>query len=571
MSLARAFGVSRTILAILLSSSAAWALAGVAAQTPDPYQVRTVCTAYPVNIGRRVTVTTGAELQQALDAANAGDTILLTPNVTFLPSAPEGSFFLRNRQVPPGQWIIVRSASTAFDARGAVPAGTRVSNTNTAFMPQLRATRTNTAAIKAAPGARGYRLVGLDIAPDASLQQLTNLVELGGGADTTVDTEPSDIVIDRSYLHGNDSGNFRRGLVMNGAGLAVIDSYIANFHDANGDSQAIAGWNGPGPFRIVGNFLEAASENIMFGGSDPAVPNLVPSDIDVRRNLSTKRLSWQAAHVPVKNTFELKNARRVIVDGNTFEHSWVSGQDGTAILLKSVDQEGRCPWCVTEYVTFRNNIVRGAAHGLIVNAAETGQPGLAMPQRVNHVRFENVLFEDIGGSQWGGGGKLFRIFGGVTSASFTHITSRANPTGILDPRDTADANPDLVFAFNIVERGSFGIGAGGDEGVKTLSRNFAPYNYRQNVIVNTSADTSQSLSDSALAARYPPSTWVAHGWADVGFESGTSKLAKTSRYAHAGEDGKDIGADLDAIMAAQVETARSGDGCGPTAIRRPRR
>jgi hypothetical protein len=522
-----------------------------------------------VNIGRRTAVSTGVELQQALDNAAAGDTILLTPNVTY--TAPDGSFTLRDRHVPSGQWIIVRSASAAFDNGGAVARGRRATDANAPLMPQIRATRPNAAAIKAAPGARGYRLVGLDIGADSSLQQLTNLVELGSGADTTVDSEPSSIIIDRSYLHGNDSGNFRRGVLMNGADMAVVDSYIANFHDANGDSQAIAGWNGPGPFRIVGNFLEAASENIMFGGTDPAVPNLVPSDIEVRHNLSTKRLDWQAAHVPVKNTFELKNARRVVVDGNTFEHSWVSGQDGTAVLLKSVNQEGKCPWCVTEYVTFRNNIVRGAAHGVVINAAETGQRGLTMPQLVNHVRFENVLFEDLGGSQWGGGGKLLRIFGGVASASFTHITSRANPTGILDPRDTADANPDLLFAFNIVERSSFGIGAGGDEGVKTLSRNFTPYTYRQNVLVNTSADTTQSLSDSALAARYPSSTWVAHGWSDVGFEAGTSKLSKTSRYAHAGDDGKDIGADIDAIMAAQVESARSGDGCGPTAMPRPRR
>ena len=113
-------------------------------------------------------------------------------------------------------------------------------------------------------------------------------------------------MIDRSYLHGNDAGNYRRGVALNGARLAVVDSYLENFHDANTDSQAIAGWNGPGPFKIVNNFLEAASENILFGGSDPAFVGLVPSDIEVRRNLSTKRLAWRTAGVPVKNAFELK-------------------------------------------------------------------------------------------------------------------------------------------------------------------------------------------------------------------------------------------------------------------------
>jgi hypothetical protein len=533
----------------------------------DPYQVTTLCTAYPVNIGRRVSVSNGVELQAALDSATAGDTILLAAGATFTPPGSDGSFVLRNRHVPQGQWILVRSASSAFDDRGALQAHTRVSSASAALMPQIRANRVNAPAIKAESGARGYRLIGLDVGPDTSLQQLVNLIELGGGADVSADTEPSDIVIDRCYLHGNDSGNFRRGVLMNGVRLAVIDSYLANFHDSSGDSQALGGSNGPGPFKIVNNYLEAASENILFGGSDPAIPNLVPSDIEVRLNLSTKRLSWKTEKVPVKNAFELKNARRVIVEANTFEHVWVSGQDGTAILLKSVNQDGHCPWCVTEYVTFQHNIVRGAANGVVINATETGQRGVAQPVPANHIRFANVLFEDLGSAQWGGGGKLLRVFGGVSDASFTHLTSRSNPNGILDPAGPSDVNPNFVFSFNIVERQLYGIGAGGDEGIKTLARNFSPYTYQQNVLVNTSAETGQAIADGSLEARYPPTTWVARGWTGVGFQANSSKLAKNSRFAAAGADGRDTGADVGAITAMQTG-ARRGDGCGPTAVPR---
>ena len=149
-----------------------------------------------------------------------------------------------------------------------------------------------------------------------------------------------------------------------------------------------------GPFKIVNNFLEAASENIMFGGGDPAVDGLVPSDIEIRRNLSTKRLSWKSSGVPAKNAFELKNARRVLVDGNMFEHVWTSGQNGTAIVLKSANQDGRCTWCVTEYVTFSNNIVRDAGSGMAINAAETGAKGMPLPRAANHIRVSNVLFRE---------------------------------------------------------------------------------------------------------------------------------------------------------------------------------
>jgi hypothetical protein len=529
----------------------------------DPYQIRTVCTPAPPTGGRTISVATGADLQRALDAAAAGDVVLLQPGVVYRPSAQDGSFMLRNRGIPAGQWVTVRSAHSAFDPRGALQSGTRVSESNAGLMPQIRAVRTNMPAIRAERGARGYRLIGLDIAPDTSVQQLSNLVELGNGSETSLDELPANIIIDRSYLHGNDSGNFRRGVAMNGMHLAVLDSYVANFHDGNGDSQAIGGWNGGGPFKIVNNYLEAASENVLFGGSDPAIPGLVPSDIEIRRNLSTKRQEWRDARVPVKNAFELKNARRVLVEGNVFERVWPSGQDGTAILLKSVNQDGKCPWCVTEYVTFRRNIVRSASHGVTINAVEVGRRGAENPVPANHIRFEDVVFEDLTG-------KLFRIFGGVSDVSIVHVTSRSNPSGVLEARDPADHNPNLVFKFNIVERKTYGVGTGGDEGSKTLTRNFAPFTYRQNILVNTSSDGEQPVSDGTLESRYPPTTWVVRGWNDVGFQAGTSKLAKSSRFASAAEDGHDVGADVDAIAAAQTGSGRSGDGCGPTAVPRPK-
>lgn len=511
---------------------------------PDPYQIARICTAFPSTAGHRVVVSGGGkELQAALDQATAGETIVLTPGATYRPE-PGTSFVLRKRDVPAGQWIVIRSADPSFDAGGRRPEGVRVDPSDAGAMPQIRAAGGNAPAIRAEAGAHGYRLVGLDVAPDDQVSDLVNLIELGPGSDTTADTEPSDIVIDRSYIHGSDTGNYRRGVLMNGVRLALIDSYVANFHDAGGDSQAVAGWNGPGPFKIVNNYLEAASENIIFGGTDPAIPNLVPSDIEIRGNLSTKRLAWRGAHIPVKNTFELKDARRVLVQGNTFEHAWVSAQDGTAILLKSANQDGRCTGCVTEYVTFRDNIVRGAAMGLTINGAETGRKGMPLPKPANHIRIDNVLFEDIGPA-WGGPGKLLRILNGTSDVSVTHMTSRSNPGGILDDNGPSDRDPGLVFKFNIVERHNYGIGAGSDEGTKTLERNFAPYSYDQNVLVNTSASGSQPLTDAALASRYPRGTTVLHDWSEAGSI-------------------RNAGADLDVIT--QAQTDRAADGCGPGAL-----
>jgi hypothetical protein len=307
----------------------------------------------------------------------------------------------------------------------------------------------------------------------------------------------------------------------------------------------------------------------MFGGSDPAIDGLVPADIDIRRNLSTKRLSWKASGVPAKNAFELKNARRVLVDGNTFERVWTSGQNGTAIVLKSANQEGRCTWCVTEYITFSNNIVRDAASGMAINAAEAGTRGLPLPRSANHIRVSNVLFQNIGAPEWGTGGKLLRVTNGVSNVEITHVTSTSNPNGILDAQNTGDLNPNLVFTHNIVERRLYGIGAGANEGIVTITKNFAPFVYNQNVLVNTSAATNQSIGDDALKSRYPPVTLVVPGWDSVGFQKGSYRLAATSRFYHAGDDGKDLGADVDTINRAQNGPDSAGCDSAAAAARRP--
>src|SRR5205823_4255769 len=141
----------------------------------------------------------------------------------------------------------------------------------------------------------------------------------------------------------------------NGKSLAVIDSYLADFKEVGADSQAVLGVNGPGPFKIVNNHLESAGENVMFGGGDPAIHDLVPSDIEIRHNYFFKPLSWRkgdpsyaGTQWSIKNLFELKNARRVLVEGNILENIWLADQAGFALQLTVRNQYGRAPWSTIE-------------------------------------------------------------------------------------------------------------------------------------------------------------------------------------------------------------------------------
>src|SRR5262249_31173267 len=137
----------------------------------------------------------------------------------------------------------------------------------------------------------------------------------------------------------------------------------------------------PGPFKIANNYLESTGENVLFGGADPHIPNMVPSDIEFRRNLCSKPLSWDyldpsyaGVSWVVKNLFEVKNGQRLLVDGNTFEYNWVAAQNGNAIVFTPRNQEGTAPWSRVQDVTFTNNIVRHTAAGITIAGWDDEHP-----------------------------------------------------------------------------------------------------------------------------------------------------------------------------------------------------
>ena len=105
---------------------------------------------------------------------------------------------------------------------------------------------------------------------------------------------------------------------------------------------------------------------VLFGGADPKIVGLVPSDIEIRGNDFDKPLSWKEHHKwSVKNLFELKNARRVLVDGNTFQNVWLDSQHGYAIMLTPRNENGKAPWSAVEDLTFTRNLVINCSSGMM--------------------------------------------------------------------------------------------------------------------------------------------------------------------------------------------------------------
>ena len=359
-------------------------------------------THYVKPTGNTIRVHSGDDLQHALGVAQPGDQVILDAGATFT-----GNFVLPAK---PGDATIVVRTSKLGDLP---PEGQRVGPADAAAMARIETPNTG-GAIRTARGAHDWRFVGIEFGVAPGTPANTGVVRLGTGDERRLSSLPADIVIDRSWVHGNATGNARRGVSLNGIREAVVDSYVSDFHEVGADAQAIAGWNGPGPFKIVDDFLEGSGENVMFGGADPAIRGLVPSDIEIRRNHFFKPLSWRVGdpsyagtHWTVKNIFELKNARRVLVQGNLLENCWGDAQTGFAVNLKSADQDGTAPWSQTSDVTFRDNIVRHAASAV---TAEGRDP--LTDRLMRRVTIQNNVFEDIDGTRWGGAGIFLQVVSG---------------------------------------------------------------------------------------------------------------------------------------------------------------
>jgi hypothetical protein len=480
---------------------------------------------------RTVHVPAGQSLQAALDNAQRGDVITLDPGASY-----RGPF--RLPRIDGNGWIVITSKAADDDLPNA---GERVQPTHSARMPKL--VSASAPVIDADPGAHHFRLLGLEIAPVAGAY-LRTLIDLGSEA-SALSAVPHDLVIERCYLRGDPQRGARRGIALNARNVAIVDSHFADFKEVGADSQAIAGWNGPGPFRIANNYLEAAGENVMFGGADPRIANLVPSDIEIVGNVFTKPLEWKADDPrfngvawAVKNLFELKNARRVLIAGNLFEYNWPHAQNGFAILFTVRNQDGHAPWSVVEDVMFRDNVVRHVAGGINILGHDDNHPS----RQTSRIAIVNNVFADVGG-KWGHG-RLFQLLDGTRDVVIDHNTAFQTGSVLFG----GDHRPHLGFVFqnNIVSGGSTGIyGSSTSPGAQTLARYFPGGTVRRNLFIGGTSE------------RFPGDNFFPPGIDDVGVKpvtAGDSFAEVAPRYAGVGTDGQDPGARLLAASAlARVE------------------
>jgi hypothetical protein len=589
------------------------------------------------------TVPRGGDLQAALNAAQPGDVILLQAGATF-----SGNYVL---PVKGGaHYITVRTSTPDGDLP---PASERVTP---ALAPRLaRIQSPNTmAALRTAPGAHHWRLELLEFGANAKGYGDIMVIGDGGSAQTSLSQVPYAIVLDRLYIHGAPLLGQKRGIALNARDVTIRGCHISDIKAVGQDTQAIGGWNGPGPYLIENNYLEAAGENVMFGGAVPFIPGVIADGVTVRRNYVSRPVSWRspivatpqnvhalgvagggtlppgayayrvvarrpagqttvarstassevratvpadapsgrvtiawsavpdateyyvygrttgqdmywrvtgtmfvdtgtggtAGKVPtsagttwtVKNLFELKAARNVKIEFNTFEHNWAGAQAGYAIVLTPRGQGGACAWCVVENITFQYNVVRHTAAGINVLGYDDAAPTL----QLRNLAVRHNLFYDVNKTAWGGNGYFLLLGNEPRDIIVDHNTIVHNGSSLVYAYGGSSTALLPVYGFqftnNAAKHNAYGLASQYfTYGAEALA------NYYPDAIVRG------NLLSGAAASRYPAGNYQYSDFTAQFVEAASDdyRLAESSPLRHAATDGTHVGADIDAVLAGQ--------------------
>ena len=468
-----------------------------------------------------IQVKAGGDLQAAIRSANYGDVIVLEAGGTY-----RGPIILPFKESTSDseQYITI----TTSNLNGIPAENQRVNpQTHAAAMPKIVGPDSSVA-IATDERAHHYKFVGIEFAPAEDSNYLYNLIDLGKTEYKSLDQFPHHLVFDRCYIRSTGLKKARRGFGLNSGDTTISNSYISGFAGEGDETQGICGWNGPGPFKIINNYIEGGGQNIMFGGADPAVPNLVPSNIEIRRNFLYKPREW-FGQATIKAMIELKNARKVVIDGNVIESGGLVG----AFVLTVRNQSGTAPWSTLEDITITNNIVRHSNTGFSI----LGQDNYKPSQQAKRIRIANNLLVDIVPDY----SAVFMI--GCCGNTITVENNTVQQTGnVMTCYGNNHSN--FVFRNNIIQFNEYGF---------VCPQNLMTPDSRGNTIV----DNRRIIAVHGFPQNLPKGNSVVSSLDDIGFVNyaeGDWRLTPQAQAKRKGVDGKAVGVDFDALGAAVSAT-----------------
>ena len=167
----------------------------------------------------------------------------------------------------------------------------------------------------------------------------------------------------------------------------------------------------------------------------------------------------------VKNLLELKNAQRVLIDGNVFEHLWPASQQGYAILFTPRNDDGNAPWSVVRDISFTNNILRHVSGGLNI----LGEDDVRSSQHTERITIRNNLVYDMSAA-WGGASHFMVMSRGPSDVTVDHNTIFHEGMVVLVDDGAVSG---FRFTNNVMPHNTYGIfGSSAGTGIDAINAYF---------------------------------------------------------------------------------------------------
>lgn len=362
------------------------------------------------------TVTTAQQLLDAYNQCTGGEHIVIPAGTTIL-----GHIELPSKNF--SDYVTIRSSGTMPGVRDRI-------TPNSSQIATLKGVSYNIPTLKIKNGASKLRFIGLKFEPlEQNNYDQFSIIEVGEYYQTNYSTNPQKIIFQHSIINPPDTTQVRHGMMNDGYKVAVISSWFGNIFTrcfpTSGcvtDSNAAYSLNGKGAHVYNNSYIEASSENILYGGDTVTVDGGVPTNIEVRRCYFYKRPAWKPNPDPlynIKNLIEFKTGRRVYLAGNVFENHWIGADAGqpNAININTIAEFGS-PWSVNEDIVFENNKVFEIPSGVLVSSANGTGVTDYTARKSQNIRFKNMLFDKF---QPNAARRLF-IANGVEEAIFDRVT-----------------------------------------------------------------------------------------------------------------------------------------------------
>ena len=267
---------------------------------------------------------------------------------------------------------------------------------------------------------------------------------------------PSQIIVDHCVIDPPNNIQVVHGILNDGYKVAIISSWLGNIKTYGAqDSQAVFSVDGRGAHVYNNTLFEAASESVMYGGADNRIEGLVPTNVEFRRCVFTKRLAWRVLPpnsvgdtINIKNLFETKNARRIYVEGSLFSNHWDADRSQYyALLIKSTADipggEDGSPWAISEDIVFENNRI-SHINGAMAITREFSRPGINYnPLKPRNIRVINSLFDDLTFGRWGTARGWSFYIAGVDGFSLRHIS-------VIDAIERPDEEFEMMLSLDSI-------------------------------------------------------------------------------------------------------------------------